>query len=572
MLRRGQAAGMPAGCGQTRRRSPVAAALAAIADDGARPRAWRWPSASSRCGGARAGGLAQLYAGEVRPSPAELDGVLGRSAGRARRMRRARSTRRPSAGRRSGDARRLIAARAGARRARDGAYPRRRALYRPFAEQRRAGADLAWFAPSAARLLLAGDRRAPAARWLAADRTAARRRAGRAVGAWLVAVGWRGARDAGRRRRRSPPGRGGHGARRRGGDAAAARACWRCSTGSARSADAAVGERWPARARGEPAAGRSGAACDAAAADRRPRRDGAATPWSRSASRRPAQPSALAHRRASRPARRRPGPRGARSSRSRRRSPSASEPAGRRAIDDSDCGERQLETLPRDDGGRARRRRQHARRLPPRPRRLRGLPAPARRRAGRPPTARPIARPISRQLAKARPAAAHRGAAALGDPPVLSLSLSRRPRAATIRPRASTARSSGRPLPKLLDEDEVEAPDRGRRRAPRTARGRCACWRCSSCSTPPGLRVSELVGAAAVRARGATAASLIVRGKGGKERMVPIGRAGARGARRLSRASRDQFLRRTRPKAVALAVPVARRAAAISPASASASC
>ena len=80
----------------------------------------------------------------------------------------------------------------------------------------------------------------------------------------------------------------------------------------------------------------------------------------------------------------------------------------------------------------------------------------------------------------------------------------------------------GRPLPKLLDEQEVARADRG---CPRHAGGGRAGSRIVlllELLYGAGLRVSELVGlplAAVLR----QAKVLVLRGKGGKERMVPLG-------------------------------------------------
>jgi len=100
----------------------------------------------------------------------------------------------------------------------------------------------------------------------------------------------------------------------------------------------------------------------------------------------------------------------------------------------------------------------------------------------------------------------------------------------------------GRPLPKVLTLDEVTrlivtAQERALEEAPslpeRMRRSRTACFVEMLYAT--GLRVSELAAlpAAAARAQGD---AIIVRGKGGKERMVPLGEP-AKVAMRLYRAA-----------------------------------
>jgi len=100
----------------------------------------------------------------------------------------------------------------------------------------------------------------------------------------------------------------------------------------------------------------------------------------------------------------------------------------------------------------------------------------------------------------------------------------------------------GRPLPKVLTLDEVTrlivtAQERALEEAPNLAermrRSRTACFVEMLYAT--GLRVSELAAlpAAAARAQGD---AIIVRGKGGKERMVPLGEP-AKVAMRLYRAA-----------------------------------
>lgn len=101
----------------------------------------------------------------------------------------------------------------------------------------------------------------------------------------------------------------------------------------------------------------------------------------------------------------------------------------------------------------------------------------------------------------------------------------------------------GRPLPKCLSETEVEALLAAARSRPGPAGARGLALLEVLYAT--GLRVSELVSlplAAVARDPGA----LIVRGKGGKERMVPLGMA-ARQALIAWRAERDAFLAEARP-------------------------
>jgi tyrosine recombinase XerD len=101
----------------------------------------------------------------------------------------------------------------------------------------------------------------------------------------------------------------------------------------------------------------------------------------------------------------------------------------------------------------------------------------------------------------------------------------------------------GRPLPKYLGEDEVTALlAAARQRDGATGRRAAALLELLYAT---GLRVSELVGlplAAVAR----DPAVLIVRGKGGKERMVPVGEP-ARQAVAEYRAVRDAFLPGGRP-------------------------
>ena len=85
----------------------------------------------------------------------------------------------------------------------------------------------------------------------------------------------------------------------------------------------------------------------------------------------------------------------------------------------------------------------------------------------------------------------------------------------------------GRSLPKVLSIKQVDdllaqARDGmkrgGKVRSGCARRGSTACWRCS---TPPGLRVSELVALPEAAAR-RDQRMLVIRGKGGRERLVPL--------------------------------------------------
>ena len=93
----------------------------------------------------------------------------------------------------------------------------------------------------------------------------------------------------------------------------------------------------------------------------------------------------------------------------------------------------------------------------------------------------------------------------------------------------------GRSIPKILSVAEVdrllERAHAAARRSRRSRRLRACAPRgspaCSRCSTPPGLRVSELVELPAAAAR-RDQRVLIVRGKGDKERLVPLNDAAKR--------------------------------------------
>ena len=89
----------------------------------------------------------------------------------------------------------------------------------------------------------------------------------------------------------------------------------------------------------------------------------------------------------------------------------------------------------------------------------------------------------------------------------------------------------GRGLPKVLsiaDVDRMLTQAKELTETPtphrRSGCARCGCTACSKCSTPPGLRVSELVTLPLSAAR-RDARMIVVRGKGNKERLVPLNEA-----------------------------------------------
>lgn len=97
----------------------------------------------------------------------------------------------------------------------------------------------------------------------------------------------------------------------------------------------------------------------------------------------------------------------------------------------------------------------------------------------------------------------------------------------------------GRPLPKMLSEEEVGAliAAAGRDPAPEGVRLRCML----ELLYATGLRISELVSLPLAAAK-ADARFLVVRGKGDKERLVPLG-APARASLAAYRKLRERFLR-----------------------------
>ena len=228
---------------------------------------------------------------------------------------------------------------------------------------------------------------------------------------------------------------------------------------------------------------------------------------------------------------------------------------------------RSIELVPRHAGGRARRRRQHARRLSPRSRRSRRAIS----RAHGSSIADADTDDLRGYLADLDRARLHglvAGAAAVGDAPALSLPLCRGQRgddpAAVLE-----GPKRGRALPKVLSIAEVDALLGRRSGRPKTRRNAaqrgCARRGCSACWR------SLRHGPARLRAGGAA-------GGGGAARPAHAGgarqgRQGAAGAaqRRGQGAPWPTIWRCAheagRDGEVQMAVPVVRRAAAISPAS-----
>ena len=138
---------------------------------------------------------------------------------------------------------------------------------------------------------------------------------------------------------------------------------------------------------------------------------------------------------------------------------------------------------------------------------------------------------LSRRAGGSRHAAGDRGAAPVGDPPALSLSLCRRPRkddpAAVLE-----GPKRARPLPKTLTLAEVDrllrVAGHSDPEAPLPVRLRAARLACLvELLYATGLRVSELVALPASAAR-RDARVIVVRGKGNKERLVPLNDAAKR--------------------------------------------
>ena len=113
----------------------------------------------------------------------------------------------------------------------------------------------------------------------------------------------------------------------------------------------------------------------------------------------------------------------------------------------------------------------------------------------------------------------------------------------------------GRPLPKVLSRDEVERLIAAAGAQDGAAGLRLGCM--VELLYASGLRVSELLGLTLEAVR-RDPAYLIVKGKGGKERLAPAERRGARGGEGLSRPSATALPAQGRP-GQPLAVPVARR-------------
>ena len=156
-------------------------------------------------------------------------------------------------------------------------------------------------------------------------------------------------------------------------------------------------------------------------------------------------------------------------------------------------------------------------------------------------TTPPPAAPTSRPTSSTRPTAAWRRRPARGG--------SRRSASSTASP---SSKAGARTIPAAL----IKGP----KRQPHPARHASARPRSTGCSTPPraprrteaerlrdtclmqllyatGLRVSELVSLPLAAARG-DPRMILVRGKGGRERMVPLSPPARDGARRLARPPR----------------------------------
>ena len=163
---------------------------------------------------------------------------------------------------------------------------------------------------------------------------------------------------------------------------------------------------------------------------------------------------------------------------------------GSRSSRHEQSDERLIDAVPRHAGGRARRRRQHARRLSARPRRLRGYLAGKAHRS-RPPTTDDV-RAYLAELEQARLCGRLGRAPAVGDPPALPLPLcgrapqrrsGRHPRGPEARPHAAQGA--------VASPRSTACSRRARGAAMRpSAAARSGCGprgspACSSCSTPP---------------------------------------------------------------------------------------
>ena len=210
--------------------------------------------------------------------------------------------------------------------------------------------------------------------------------------------------------------------------------------------------------------------------------------------------------------------------------------------------------VPRHAGGRARRGAQHARSLS----RATSTTSPRyladkrrdRSRRRRPTTCAPISATSRERGFKAVVG----GAPAVGDPPALSLPLCRGPPPRRSGRRARGPEARPRRCRRCSSIARGRPADRGRARgAPTTRRAdaerlralRLACLLEVLYAT--GLRVSELVALPASAAR-RDERMLIVRGKGGKERLVPLNEAAKRAMRDYLGAARRGAARQRRSK------------------------
>ena len=137
-------------------------------------------------------------------------------------------------------------------------------------------------------------------------------------------------------------------------------------------------------------------------------------------------------------------------------------------------------------------------------------------------------RPDARRARQAQP-----GAGAVGACAASSASPAARGRWRPTRRSGADAQGCPRPCPATCGPARDREPARRARAVVRTSRWPSATGPSSSCSTPAGLRVSELVGLDWQRHR-PPAACCGSMGKGGKERMVPFGRPAADALRALA--------------------------------------